>query len=413
MAQFIDIGLLKRNRDFGLLYIGQFISFIGTMITSVALPYQIYQLTQSTLMVGLLSLVQLLPLLVTALLGGVLADRYNRRYLIIISEFILAIGCGLLAINASLTHPSLSLIFSTALLMSAITGLHRPAFDSITQQLVAVKDYKTVGALSSFKFSFGMIMGPAIAGLIIAYYGIVVTYLIDLISFALSLINLILIRQLPSAVTQSHLSIWHSLKQGIQFAYQRQELMGSYWVDFIAMIFGMPTALFPAIAQSLGDAKTLGLLYATPAVGSLIISFFSGWTIKVKHYGKAIAIAAGLWGIAIIGFGLADSLWLALGFLACAGAFDTISGIFRSTLWNETIPHAYRGRLAGIEMISYLSGPKLGDTESGLVAAAFGISFSIVSGGILCVVGVAVCCYLLPQFWRYQATDEKAKLEAT
>lgn len=403
MARFINIGLLKHNRDFGLLYTGQFISFIGTMITGVALPYQIYQLTQSTLMVGLLSLSQLLPLLVTALLGGVFADRYNRRWLIIISELMLAIGCGLLAFNASLSQPSILLIFTIASLMSAITGLHRPAFDSITQQLVAVDDYKTVGALASFKFSFCMIIGPAIAGLIIAYHGIVVTYLLDLLTFAFSLLSLLLIHKVPAPAAQQHLPIWASLKQGVQFAFKRQELMGSYWVDFTAMVFGMPNALFPAIAQSLGGAKALGLLYAAPAVGSLIISFFSGWTLNIKHYGRAIAIAAALWGFAIIGFGLANSLWLSLGFLACAGAFDTISGIFRSTLWNETIPHTYRGRLAGIEMISYLSGPKLGDTESGLVAAAFGITFSIVSGGILCVAGVAVCCYLMPKFWNYQS----------
>ncbi|MDF2867679.1 MAG: transporter, partial [Gammaproteobacteria bacterium] len=243
----------------------------------------------------------------------------------------------------------------------------------------------------------------AIAGLLIAHYGIIVTYLIDLLTFGVSLINLCLMHKMPKPVHHEHLPILASLKQGIQFALRRQELMGSYWVDFIAMIFGMPNALFPAMAESLGGAKALGLLYAAPAIGALFISFFSGWTASVKQYGKAIALAAGLWGIAIIGFGLASSLWLALIFLSLAGALDTISGIFRSTLWNETIPHEYRGRLAGIEMVSYLSGPKLGDTEAGLVAAAFGITFSIVSGGILCVLGVVICCYAMPKFWQYRS----------
>ncbi|MDF2867349.1 MAG: entS, partial [Gammaproteobacteria bacterium] len=174
MSYFLNLSLLKRNRDYGLLYSGQFISFIGTMITGVALPYQVYQLTKSTLMVGLLSLVQLIPLLVTALLGGVFADRYNRRILLIGSELLLAIGCGLLVLNAHSSAPSLIIIFIVASLMSAINGLHRPAFDSMTQQMVAVEDYKTVGALASFKFSFCMIVGPAIAGLLIAQYGIIV-----------------------------------------------------------------------------------------------------------------------------------------------------------------------------------------------------------------------------------------------
>jgi MFS family permease len=403
MSHFLDLSLLKRNRDYGLLYSGQVISFIGTMITGVALPYQIYELTQSTLMVGLLSLAQLIPLLITALLGGVFADRYNRRALLIGSELFLAIGCSLLALNAYSASPSLIAIFLVSALMSAVNGLHRPAFDSITQQIVAVADYKTVGALASFKFSFCMIVGPAIAGLIIARYGIGVTYLIDLITFVISVSNLCSIHKIPKPVAHEHAPILTSLKQGIQFALKRQELMGSYWVDFIAMIFGMPNALFPAMAQSLGGAKALGLFYAAPAVGSLLISCFSGWTSKVKYYGRSIAIAAGLWGLAIIGFGLSSSLWLALFFLGLAGMLDTISGIFRSTLWNETIPQEYRGRLAGVEMVSYLSGPKLGDTEAGLVAAAFGITASVVSGGVLCIIGVAVCCWLMPKFWYHQS----------
>jgi MFS family permease len=402
MSHLLNLSILKRNRDFRLLYLGQFISFIGTMITSVALPYQIYHLTQSTWMVGLLSLVQLLPLLITALIGGVFADRYNRRLLLIVSELLLGIGCFLLALNSYQEHPSLLLIFVTSATMSAITGLHRPAYDSITQQIVDSKDYKDVGALSAFKFSFCMIIAPAIAGLILAHHGIVITYLIDLITFFLSLIMLMKMHHIPKPVAEEHPSILLSLKQGISFAFSRQELVGSYLVDFFAMVFAMPNALLPAIAQSFGGAQTLGLLYSAPAVGSLIVSFFSGWTSKITHDGKAIAIAAALWGVAIIGFGLSKSLWLVLLFLALAGAFDAISGIFRVTLWNNTIPTELRGRLAGIEMISYLSGPKLGDTRAGFVAASLGIGTALISGGILCILGVSICCYFLPKFWHYQ-----------
>lgn len=403
MSHFLDSSLLKKNRDYRLLYIGQFISFIGTMITSVALPYQIYDLTRSTLMVGLLSLVQLLPLLITALVGGVFADRYNRRALLIISEFLLACGCCILALNSYSSTPSLSLLFITSSIMSAINGLHRPAFDSITQQIVKPGDYKAVGALATFKFSFCLIIGPAIAGVIIAQCGIVVTYLLDLATFVISLANLILMHTIPKPIAQEHPSILSSLKEGLSFAYSRQELMGSYFVDFFAMVFAMPNALLPAIAQQYGGAKTLGLLYAAPAAGALVISFVSGWTAKVSADGKAIAIAAACWGVAIIGFGLSTSLWLGLLFLALSGAFDAISGIFRTTLWNNTIPPNYRGRLAGIEMISYLSGPKLGDTRAGLVAAGMGITTALISGGILCIIGVGICCMALPKFWNYQS----------
>lgn len=403
MAHLLDLSLLKRNRDFRLLYLGQFISFIGTMISSVTLPYQIYEITQSTFMVGLLSFVQLVPLLVTALIGGVFADRYDRRLLLIMSELLLAVGCLLLAFNAYQETPSLILIFFLSAIMSAITGLHRPAYDSITQQIVEPHEYKSVGALSAFKYSFCMIIAPAIAGLIIAYHGVVITYTVDLMTFFFSLVTLVKMHRIPKPTAEKHPSILLSLKQGVTFAFSRQELVGSYLVDFFAMIFAMPNALLPAISQSFGGAQTLGLLYAAPAVGSLIVSFFSGWTAKITHDGKAIAIAALFWGAAIIGFGLSDALWLMLFFLALAGAFDAISGIFRVTLWNNTIPTEFRGRLAGIEMISYLSGPKLGDARAGFVASSLGITTALISGGVLCIIGVTICCYCLPKFWNYQS----------
>lgn len=402
MNHLIDISPLKTNRDYSLLYCGQFISFIGTMITGVALPWQIYQLTHSSLMVGLLSLVQLLPLLITALLGGVFADRYNRRKLVILSECILMIGCAALVGNAYQTHSSLALIYFVAAIMSAITGLHRPAFESMTQQLVNADNYKAVGALSSFKFSFCMIAGPAIGGLLIARYGLTLTYIADLITFFASLMTLSLMHHLKKITSLEHPPVLKSLYEGIKFSVSRQELMGSYLVDFIAMIFAMPNALFPAIAQSLGGATTLGLLYASPAVGSLLISFFSGWTAQIKHDGKAIAIAAGCWGVSMIGFGISTNLLIALFFLALSGAFDAISGIFRSTLWNNVIPHEYRGRLAGIEMISYMGGPKLGDTRSGVVASFLGITTAVVSGGVLCIIGITLCCFFMPKFWNYK-----------
>lgn len=373
------------------------------MITSVALPYQIYKETHSTLMVGLLSLFQLIPLLITALLGGVLADRKHRQILLIISEVFLACGSVLLALNASFSSPSLLLIFATAVFMSAFTGVHRPALDSMIQQIVAKEDFPAVSALTTFTYSVGMIGGPAIAGLLLASVGLVTTYITDLLSFIISLIALLNIRNIPKPKVTEEKNVLASLMEGIRYAKSRQELLGTYFVDFVAMIFGMPMALFPAIAQSYGSVKVLGLLYSAPAVGALVISFFSGWLSKVTRHGAAVAWSALLWGVAIIFFGLSKNLYLALFFLALAGAFDAVSGMFRQIMWNETIPNEYRGRLAGIEMISYMSGPKLGDTEAGLVAAAFGVSVSIISGGVLCIVGVAVCCYFLPRFWTYNS----------
>lgn len=406
MKHFLNFSLIFRNHNYGLLFLGQFVSFIGTMITSVALPYQIYHITHSTLMVGLLGFFQLVPLLFTALLGGVFADRYHRRMLLLITESFLAIGSLLLAWNAMLSSPHIWAIFLVATVMSAVNGLHRPALESMTQQIVDKKDFTTIGALTTFKFSLGMIAGPAIGGLIIAHYGVVTTFIVDFASFLISLIALILMTHIPKPDNhQEDESTFASIRKGFQYAMSRQELIGTYVIDFVAMIFGMPTALFPAIAVTYGGAKTLGLLYAAPAVGAVVISFMSGWANKVKRHGAAIAIAAILWGVSIIFFGLVHQLWIALFFLALSGAFDAVSGIFRSTMWNQTIPTHLRGRMAGIEMISYLSGPRLGDTEAGLIAALFGVTFSVVSGGVLCVVGVAVCCFYLPKFWGYTAKE--------
>jgi MFS family permease len=402
MANLLDISLLNRNRSFALLYFGQFVSFLGTMITMVALPFQIYEATHSTVMVGMLSFAQLLPLIFTALIGGVFADRHARRRLLLISECLLALGCIALAINAKMALPNMVVIFVMASLMSAITGLHRPAFEGAIQQLVQEADYKTVGALRSFEFSFCMIVGPAITGLIVAKFGVAITYSLDFVTFLCSIISLICLGPLPNPNQQASISIFQALKEGIQFAWNREVLLGSYCVDFIAMVFAMPNALFPAIALSIGGVKTLGLLYAAPAVGSLLLSVWSGWTASIKHEGRAIAISAACWGMAMIGFGLSHALIWALFFLALAGAFDACSGIFRTSLWNNAIPHNFRGRLAGIEMLSYLSGPKLGDTRAGLMAATMGIAPAIISGGLFCVLGVWFCCRRMPAFWRYK-----------
>lgn len=403
MSVLVNFSIFRRNRNFALLYLGQFTSFMGTMITGVALPYQIYTLTHSTLMVGLLSLVQLLPLLVTALLGGVFADRYHRRKLLLMAESVLAIGSLLLAYNAGQASPSIWVLFLVASGMSAFNGLHRPALDSMVQQIVPKADFPSVGSLGSFKASICMIGGPALGGILIASQGLVMTFMADFISFMVSLVTLLMMSNIPKPPSVLNESVLVSLKKGFRYAFSRQELVGTYVVDFIAMIFGMPTALFPAIALSFGGPTMLGMLYSAPAVGALIFSVFSGWAVHVKRHGAAVAISAVLWGVAIIFFGLASNFYIAIFFLALAGGFDAFSGIFRTIMWNQTIPNELRGRLAGIEMISYLGGPKLGDTEAGLVAAAFGVTASIVSGGVLCVVGVGVCCYFLPKFWHYHS----------
>ena len=192
--------------------------------------------------------------------------------------------------------------------------------------------------------------------------------------------------------------------EGLQYARRRPELLGTYFVDMAAMFFGIPEALFPAFAKELGGGPgALGLLYAAPAAGALVASATSGWVGRIRRHGLAVILAASVWGIAVVGFGLATSLVLALALLALAGFADMVSGIFRTTIWNETIPDHLRGRLAGIEMVSYTSGPLLGNVESGVVASFAGIRASAVSGGVLCVLSVGALAAALPGFRRYDA----------
>jgi hypothetical protein len=246
-----------------------------------------------------------------------------------------------------------------------------------------------------------MVLGPPVAGILIATVGLPLTYGVDVATFVVSAVALTLMRAVPPAADAAGANLRAAIA-GLRYAMSRQDLLGSYAVDINAMFFGMPMALFPQIASGLGGPAVLGLLYTAPSVGSLLATVTSGWTRRVRHHGRAIASAAAAWGVAIIAFGIAPALWVALLALAAAGAADMVSGLFRSALWNQTIPDAMRGRLAGIEMVSYSSGPAMGNLESGVVGSLAGVRASVVSGGILCVVGTVVLSALLPKFWNYR-----------
>jgi MFS family permease len=380
----IDTGPLWRHREYRLLYVGQAFSFFGAMLTYVAIPYQVYQLTGSSLAVGLLSLAELVPLLFTAFIGGALADAVDRRRMLQVAEIALALSTVILLFGA------------------ALDGFQRPALDSMVPRLVSRDELTAAAALDSLRGQFGMIAGPAVGGVLIATIGLPATFGIDVATSGAAVLSLGLMRAVPPPPDAVPPSV-KSIVEGMKYAWSRQELLGSYGVDIVAMFFGMPMALFPAIATQYGGAGVLGLLYAAPSVGALVASLTSGWASRVHRHGMAIIWAAAGWGLAIAVFGLVSNLLLALFFLALAGSADMISGIFRGTLWNQTIPDRLRGRLAGIEQVSYSSGPLLGNLESGIVAAIFGVRASVVSGGVLCVAGVGIFALLLPAFRHYDA----------
>jgi MFS family permease len=394
-----------RGREYRLLFLGQLVSFLGSMITFVAVPFQMYDLTGSTLAVGALGICQFVPIVTVALVSGALADAFDRRKLVLLAELGSAVVMAALLANSLLDDPQAWVLFVCAALLAGFYALLRPPLHALVPRVVPREQMKAAMALEWVRGDVGMLLGPAIGGVLIGAFGVTITFGIDLVSFLVSLGFLSAMRASPPAPGADSPSL-HSIAEGLRYAASRPELLGSYLVDINAMFFGMPQALFPAIAVGYGGAEALGLMYAAPAAGSIVVALLIGWTRHVHRHGRAIALAAGGWGLAIVGFGFADVLWLALLFLAVAGSMDAISGLFRSVMWNQTIPDRLRGRLAGVEMISYTSGPTLGNFEAGVVASFAGVRTSIVSGGIMCVVGTGVVLAFLPALWRYDARHE-------
>lgn len=406
----MDITPLKVSRDFRLLFIGQAFSYFGSMMRFAVLPWQMYQLTKSSFAVGMLELVAFVPMFFAAFIGGALADYIDRKRLIRLTETGLAITAAILFINSLLPQPRIWVLFVVAALFAGLNGLQRPAREAITPKIVPPEHLTAVAALNAFRFSVGTIAGASVGGIIAVKFGTAFAYSIDFATYLISLVTVLMIKASPPPPLADRPS-WQSIKEGLRYAKSRQELMGTYLIDLNAMFFGMPMALFPAIAESYGRPESVGFLYAAPAVGSLVISLFSGLFGRTNKHGLAITISAGIWGVAIIIFGFANSLWFGLFFLAIAGAADAVSGLYRMTVWNQSIPDHLRGRLAGIEMISYMTGPYLGNAEAGVVASLFSLRASIVSGGIFCVIGTFALAAVLPKFLSYDAREGMKRKE--
>jgi predicted MFS family arabinose efflux permease len=399
----VDIRPLRTSRDFRLLWSGYAISFLGSQLSYVAVPYQVFRLTHSSLKVGLIGLAILVPLLITSFLGGALADAFDRRTLFALSESahtVVALG---LVVNALLPHPHLWALYVLSALTGAISGIGRPSYDSLIPRIVTIEEIPAASALLALIQSLGLILGPALAGVLIAAVGLSSTYLVDALTFAASLCALALMRAAPPPEDAARPSL-RSVLDGLRFLGTQPVIQGTYIVDFVAMLFGMPSALFPALAAGRfgGGPQVLGLLYAAPFAGTLLVTVTSGWTSHVRRQGRAVVFGALGWGLAITAFGLTHQLASALFFLALAGAGDMVSGLFRMNIWNSAIPDAYRGRLAGLELANVNSGPLLGDFEAGAVASWRGLGFAIVSGGLACVAAVLLTAALLPRFLSYE-----------
>ncbi|UEG91169.1 MFS transporter [Streptomyces lydicus] len=399
----------RSSHDFRLMWCAGAITVFGSFLTFVALPLQLKELTGSTLAVGALGAVELVPLIVFGLYGGALADAMDRRRLILWTESALGVIAVVLLLNSLLPHPFVWPLYATAAVSSALTGLQRPALDAIVPRIVPHDQLAAAAALNALRWQIGAVAGPALAGGLLAYAGLTWAYAIDAATYGISVLLAVRLAPQPAAHEARKPSL-RGIAEGARYAWSRKELLGTYAIDLTAMLFAFPLAVFPFLAEDLHAPWALGLMYAALPAGSLVVSLTSGWTSRVHRQGRAIALAAAGWGLAITAAGLLHDVWLVLLCLTLAGSCDMISGIFRSALWNQTIPDELRGRLAGIELLSYSAGPQLGQVRAGGMAALTGVRASVSAGGLLCFAGVALLALGLPKLMAYDSrTDEHAR----
>lgn len=406
----IDLAPLRKSKDFSLLWAAGLISYFGSMITYVAVPFQIKELTDSYVAVAISGLVEIVPLVIFGLYGGVLADAIDRKKLIWVTEALSLLFTGMLLINSMMDSPNLLLIYIVSGLFAATSGLRQPAMQAALPRLVDHEDMTAAAALMSLRWQVGVIVGPAIGGILISTYSVAVGYAADIATFVISIALIAFMKKIPPSHEAEAPSL-SALIDGVKYAFSRKDLLGTYLIDLAAMFFAMPTALIPFWADQLGAPWALGLLYAAGTIGSIAITLTSGWTKHVHFYGRAIMWAAIGWGVAIALSGATNYLWLVLLFLTLAGASDMISALFRSAMWNQTIPDNLRGRLAGIELLSYSLGPLAGQMRAASMAAVTTLSISVTSGGIICVIVVVLLASFLPDFRKFDIRTNKFALE--
>ncbi len=408
-----DLAPWRSSKDFRLLWVQGLVTYLGSVMALIALPLQIKDLTGSPLAVGAMGAVELVPLIVFGLYGGALADAVDRRKVIVLTEAGLGVLAAVLLVNALLPEPMLWPLYLVAAGVAALAGLQRPALDAMLARIVPHDQLAAAAALNALRWQAGAIGGPALAGLVVAYTGNGPAYATTVVCFAVSVL---MCRRLSPAPPVEHAAkpSLRGIAEGARYAWSRPVLLGTYAVDLAAMFFAFPNAIFPFLADELDADWSLGLMYSAGAVGSLLLSLTSGWVSRTSRHGLLVVCGAAGWGLAMAAAGWTSNVWLVLLCLGLAGAGDMLSGLGRSTIWNQTIPDRLRGRLAGIEVLSYSVGPQLGQVRAGAMAGWTGVRPAVWSGGLACVAAVGLLAAALPGLVRYDArTDEDAQRRRT
>jgi MFS family permease len=402
----VDTTPLRESRDFRLLFTGQLVSIIGTQLTVVAIPYQVFSMTHSSLQVGAISLAQLIPFLAGALSAGPIGDAVDKRRMMVWTAAAMVLTSAAMAVNAAVAHPSLVVLYVVSSLAAGLMGFSNTARMASVPGMVERRHLASAAAMTQIVFQLGVIVGPALSGLLLGI-GLPLVYGLDALSFVVAAVTSALLRPIPPAEGAAALSPWKSTREGLRYLRSRQALQGVYLIDINAMVFGMPRALFPAMAGAVfgGGTVTLGFLYAAPGVGALIGAVTTGWVANLRRQGWAVIVAVSVWGVAIAMFGLVDTLWVGLVLLAVAGWADVISAVLRNTMLQSSVPERFRSRMSSIQMAVVQGGPRVGDMESGAVATLTSVEFSVVSGGLACIAGAAIIGALMPAFRHYVAGE--------
>jgi MFS family permease len=413
----LDVTPLRKHRHFRRLWCGQVVSQMGSQLTVVAVSFQAYRLTHSTLVVGLVSSTQLVPLLLGALWGGTLADAVDRKRLLLLAQLAMASAVGGLVVNASTPHPAVWPLFVCMAASAAFQGLDWPTRRAALPMLVERTEITSAIALQTTVQQLALVAGPALAGVLIGTIGLSAVYGIDVGTFAVAFWAAVRLPALEPTGGGTPMG-FRSMAEGLRHLRSERLLAASYWIDLNAMIFGMPRAVFPALGIEVfkGGAGTVGLLYAAPGAGALVGSLLTGWCGRVRHQGRAIAACVVAWGVTIALFGIVRVLWIGLALLVLAGAADVISAVFRQAVQQRAAPERLQGRLSGVFFAVVAGGPRLGDAETGVVAAAGGARLAVWSGGLACVAGVGLLLWRVPELWRDEAgghvLSAKAESEA-
>ena len=409
----VDTRPLRESRDYRLLMIGSLITGFGTQAALVALPYQVYVESHSAFLTGLLGLVELGPLVVASLWGGAIADRFDRRRMLLLVQIALVLVAAALATATYLGDPPIWLLYLLAAFAAGASSTERVTRAAIVPNTVRPERLRGAISLSYGLSQVTMVAGPAIGGLLIAWLGITSAYIADGAScFGMVFAALAMSPQLPRGEEERE-PVLRSIRTGLGFVSRSQELLGSFAIDLCAMTFGMPRALFPVLSVSVfhAGASGTGLLNAAVAVGATVAALTTGWLEHARWLGRITLAAVAVWGGGVAIAGMFSSIWLAAAAFAIAGAADSVSAVCRSTISQSLTPDHLRGRMSSVFTLVVTSGPRLGDVESGTVASATSPRFSVVSGGVACIASVGVIAALFPEFVRYDA-DKAAPIEA-